>query len=127
MDLCTARAKGVLSPLTEVGNRRSSDDSNPIWFKFDSLMVSVIASRAPKKEGQQCNDPGPIPKSYKFNYRKALGRIRISGKFRVSGSGSVGSVDLISGSGFVVSGYPGFGYPSRYSIIRGYPDPDPSK
>ena len=57
----------------------------------------------------------------------ALGRIRISGKFRVSGSGSgsVGSVDLISGSGFVVSGYPGFGYPSRYSIIRGYPDPDP--
>ncbi|KAF2580022.1 hypothetical protein F2Q68_00005043 [Brassica cretica] len=57
----------------------------------------------------------------------ALGRIRISGKFRVSGSGSgsVGSVDLISGSGFVVSGYPGFGYPSRYSIIRGYPDPFP--
>ncbi|KAF2578011.1 hypothetical protein F2Q68_00000834 [Brassica cretica] len=30
------------------------------------------------------------------------------------------TVDLISGSGFVVSGYP-----SRYSIIRGYPDPDP--
>ncbi|KAF2542300.1 hypothetical protein F2Q68_00029934 [Brassica cretica] len=57
----------------------------------------------------------------------ALGRIRISEEFRVSGfgSGSVGSVDLISGSGFVVSGYPGFGYPSRYSIIRGYPDPDP--
>ncbi|KAF3581986.1 hypothetical protein DY000_02035438 [Brassica cretica] len=72
-------------------------------------------------------------------HRLALERIRISGKFRVSGSGSgsvgsvdlisgsgsVGSVDLISGSGFVVSGYPGFGYPSRYSIIRGYPDPDP--
>ncbi|KAF2547389.1 hypothetical protein F2Q70_00023021 [Brassica cretica] len=56
-----------------------------------------------------------------------LGRIRISGKFGVpgSGSGSVGSVNLISGFGFVVSGYPDFGYPSRYCITRGYPDPDP--
>ena len=50
-------------------------------------------------------------------YLYSPGRIRISGKFRVSGSGSR-SVDLISGSRFVVSGYP-----SRYSIIRGYPDP----
>ena len=47
-------------------------------------------------------------------------QIRISGKFRVSGS-----VDLVSGSGVVVSGYPDFGYLFQYSITRGYLDPDP--
>ncbi|WZZ30983.1 hypothetical protein YC2023_014384 [Brassica napus] len=58
-------------------------------------------------------------------------RIRISRKFMVRNSGSVGSVDLISGSvdlisrfGFVISRYPDFGYPFRYSITRRYPDPD---
>ena len=35
-------------------------------------------------------------------------------------------MDLISESGFVVSGYSDFGYPFLYSIIRGYPDPDPN-
>ena len=35
-----------------------------------------------------------------------------------------GFVDLMTGSRFVASGYPDFGYPSKYSIIRGYPDPD---
>lgn len=41
-------------------------------------------------------------------FKVGVGRIRISGKFEVSGSGFgfVGSVDLESGSGFEVSGYP---------------------
>ena len=42
-----------------------------------------------------------------------------------SGSGSVGSVNLISELGFVAFGYPKSGYPSRYYIISEYSDPDP--
>ncbi|KAF3537165.1 hypothetical protein F2Q69_00020100 [Brassica cretica] len=60
------------------------------------------------------------PKRVNLNGVQSLRRIQISGKFGVSGS-----VNLISESGFVVFGYPDFRYPSRYSIIRGYPDPDP--
>ena len=41
-------------------------------------------------------------------------RIRISEKFRV-----FGSVDLISRSGLVASGYPDFGYPCKYYITYG--------
>ncbi|WZZ90120.1 hypothetical protein YC2023_118699 [Brassica napus] len=43
------------------------------------------------------------------------------------GSGSVGFVNLISGSRFVVSRYLDFGYSSLYSIIRRYPDSDPDQ
>ena len=46
-------------------------------------------------------------------YILAPGRIGYPGYFEISGSGSglAGSVKLLSGSGFGLSGYPGLGYP----------------